>query len=512
MQKRRIIKLFRIGGGLLSVAIAAVAVSHALGGPVSIVVVTGSSMEPALHSGDAVVAWSEPGYERGDVVAYRSDQLDAVVLHRIVDREGSRYVMKGDNNDWLDPDEPTADSVIGRRLVTIPGVGTATKTLSSAPGVGLVGLGGLVWVAAKARRRRRDATSPSARPAATLRTVLLVVAGMSTIGCAVLAIVAFTAPSEGPSSVRHSYAHEGKFGYSAQVTPGAAYRSGEVSTGDAVFLRLVSSLDVSFDYRFDSESRHGVSGRGTLLASIGDGLGWRHMIPLSQPVPLEDGRARLEGTLDLRRIQDVIDEMEQSTGLSAQIYTIQLVAKTEVSGEVAGVPIVEKFSPRYPLSLDHIRLQPAADPTPQDGNDPRHPTQNATIDDARTGSPSAGVWSSNGVALPAAVGFVLSLLAVAVIGSNGKRAATEDATLIRSALRRRLVPVRDAEPGAGPVVDVGSARAFVDLARRFDVVMEADTIHGTLFLVHDGSTTYRYGCGHVRVPPAPRVEGAAGVA
>lgn len=41
-------------------------------------------------------------YDVGDVVAYRNLQLDTVVLHRIVAREGERYVLQGDSNTWLD--------------------------------------------------------------------------------------------------------------------------------------------------------------------------------------------------------------------------------------------------------------------------------------------------------------------------------------------------------------------------------------------------------------------------
>ena len=44
-----------------------------------------------------------PSIRVGDIVAYRSTVLHVVVLHRIVAIKGDRYVLKGDNNDFVDP-------------------------------------------------------------------------------------------------------------------------------------------------------------------------------------------------------------------------------------------------------------------------------------------------------------------------------------------------------------------------------------------------------------------------
>ena len=73
----------------------------------------GTSMEPTLHAGDLVVVRPQDDYRVGDVVAYRSEQLGTIVLHRIIAREGDRYVFKGDNNSWIDEERPTADDLIG---------------------------------------------------------------------------------------------------------------------------------------------------------------------------------------------------------------------------------------------------------------------------------------------------------------------------------------------------------------------------------------------------------------
>lgn len=46
-------------------------------------------------------------YTVGDVAGYQADSLNkTLVMHRIVDTDGDRFTFKGDNNSWLDPDNP----------------------------------------------------------------------------------------------------------------------------------------------------------------------------------------------------------------------------------------------------------------------------------------------------------------------------------------------------------------------------------------------------------------------
>jgi signal peptidase I len=95
----------------------------ALGGRTSIVVVDGSSMNPRLAPSDVVALRSASSYGVGDVVAYRSKLLGRLVLHRIVAIRDGRYVFKGDNNSFLDPDRPRRAELIGKLWVRIPSGG-----------------------------------------------------------------------------------------------------------------------------------------------------------------------------------------------------------------------------------------------------------------------------------------------------------------------------------------------------------------------------------------------------
>jgi signal peptidase I len=67
------------------------------GGSTDYVTTHGISMEPRFHTGDLAVVRPAADYRVGDVVAYHSDLLHTVVLHRIIGRDRDRYVFKGDN-------------------------------------------------------------------------------------------------------------------------------------------------------------------------------------------------------------------------------------------------------------------------------------------------------------------------------------------------------------------------------------------------------------------------------
>src|SRR5680860_1349888 len=99
-----------------------------LGGGATYVTTHGDSMQPRITAGDLVLVRPLPKYRVGDAVAYRSEQLGTVVLHRIVALDDDRYVLQGDNNSWLDPERPTHEQLVGAQWLHIPGGGAAAHT------------------------------------------------------------------------------------------------------------------------------------------------------------------------------------------------------------------------------------------------------------------------------------------------------------------------------------------------------------------------------------------------
>ena len=106
-----------------------------LGGPLTLVTVTGESMEPGLHTGDLTLVYEQDEYAPGDVIAFRAEAVPGKpgghVIHRIVSNDTTNgYVTRGDNNDWNDPWSPTLDQIAGKMLFSVAGAGTGVRWLA----------------------------------------------------------------------------------------------------------------------------------------------------------------------------------------------------------------------------------------------------------------------------------------------------------------------------------------------------------------------------------------------
>ena len=140
-----------VGSVLYAVLIAAVAVivwPSQLGGPGTLSVVSGHSMDPTYATGDLIYAWT--GTPRtGDIVVYSPGPGLGRVVHRVVGGNATDgYVMQGDNNSWQDPYQPTGDDVLGIVRVHIPTAGKFASILNSPltwAAVILIGLGLIMW-------------------------------------------------------------------------------------------------------------------------------------------------------------------------------------------------------------------------------------------------------------------------------------------------------------------------------------------------------------------------------
>lgn len=115
-------------------------------------------MLPRFVANGLVITRTEHEYPVGEVVAYYNKQLKAVVMHRIVARDGNRYVFKGDNNDFRDQYHPTKAELVGREWLYLPGAGSYLLWLRNPATFAIViGLIALVSFrpAGRTRRRRR---------------------------------------------------------------------------------------------------------------------------------------------------------------------------------------------------------------------------------------------------------------------------------------------------------------------------------------------------------------------
>lgn len=102
-----------------------------LGGCTTLTIVSGHSMEPTYYTGDLVVSRCGP-VEVGDVIVYNPPNVGgARVIHRIIDGDESGWSVQGDNNDFIDPWQPTADQILGSAVLHLPQVGKFASILIS---------------------------------------------------------------------------------------------------------------------------------------------------------------------------------------------------------------------------------------------------------------------------------------------------------------------------------------------------------------------------------------------
>jgi len=162
----------RIAGALGLAAIAALIAFQiapaTIGGPNNYMLTHGTSMLPTIKPSSLVVTHRESSYRVGQVVAYNNPDLHTVVLHRIIGRDGDKYIFKGDNNPFPDFYEPTQADLIGARVLYLPSAGRVLLSLRN-PIVGAFVLGALtvwaLWDTDKTPPKRRRGRRSQARSA-----------------------------------------------------------------------------------------------------------------------------------------------------------------------------------------------------------------------------------------------------------------------------------------------------------------------------------------------------------
>jgi signal peptidase I len=492
-----------------------------LGGSTSYAVIYGSSMEPHLHRGDLVILRSQSAYERGQVVGYHSRELHRNVLHRIVGIRGGHFVFKGDNNHFLDPEQPARSQLFGHEWVVLPHVGGVLERLRSPRGAAIAaGLGVLLIAGGGSgvgvRRRRRPgparrspasaaAVSPPPPPRAPARQPSTAVAfalglvGTSAVllGVAV-GVLAAREPTQRTVSLPGLYVQRGAFSWSSPAPVGAVYQSTSLRPSDPVFLRLVHALEVRFTYRVHSALPSGFSGSAKLGALLSDGDGWQRRLVLAPTRHFRGNKVVLSGKLDLRLLADAVRRFEAQTGVHNSVYQLDLVSRVRIRGVAGGRLVQNTFAPSLSFDLDNVRLQLAR---PSTGVAPKARVQTKVAAGSRTVQSTVALF---GLRARVAVARRLSL----IIGGSGIALALVGAIAVRR--RRRDGEVAEIERRYGDLIvavaagarlpaserRVATIEALVRIAERYDrLVLHEEHGGGHSFLVDDAGLVYRYDVG-----------------
>lgn len=486
-----------------------------LGGQAGYVIVSGGSMEPTLHAGDLVIVRQATDYQIGDVVAYR-EPFVGLVIHRIIAREGLRYILQGDNNAWRDPYHPLREDIVGKFWLHLPRLGQIVAWLRSPPGLALLAaLGGAIIlmvhpaaeppVGSQARRKRR-ALRPLPRPFPFLgerQVDLLALLGVLVLASVLLGIPAFRQPVSRIVREELPYQHAGAFSYTASLaTPEAlaVYDDGQLQGGDPVFRSVVERVLFTFEYNFVAEAPARLTVTYDLRAEVGDESGWRRVIVLHPQASLQSTSFAVSGTLDLDTVQNMIDALEAQIGRDRPHYLVTIIPTIHLEGSLAGEPFSDDFAPRLTFWLNDTQMWLVeADPFEKVPEDPLHPSVERLFYRSRTEPNSLQIL---GTVVPisaarriALVGLAVSIGGIAAVGWASWRAARYgEVESIRFRYGSRLIAVREYPlPPPEQRIRVATIEDLVKLADGYGgKVLHAEDAQGHWYYVQGEGTLYYY--------------------
>jgi signal peptidase I len=462
------------------------------GGQAAFVIVNGTSMEPLYHGGDLVIVHASADYQVGDIVTYRHPQIGPVI-HRIIGRDGDRWIFQGDNNDFVDSYRPLQSELIGRSWLHLPYAGRALAWLRTPLVFTLLILatGGIcVSQVLKAktphtRGAKRLGNLATQRQPARWPGALVGTFGVLALASLVLAWFAFTRPLLRDVPQELSYQHSGEFHYSAAAPPGL-YDAPEVRNGEPIFRQLAQALNVEFAYTVQADSTADVRGSGRLIAQLSTLNGWKRTIELQPKQSFQGQSLALRGELDLVAIQALIDNLERQTGIKRQQYILAFVPEVSVEGTLDGQPLHDTFAPRLEFQVDELQLQLLRDGAGE--QDVLRPSKAGLLKRTRSEPNTLAVfgqeWMLSDARLIALIGLALALLGMCAAGVPLVRAMWHDEA---ARIRLKYGPlIVDSSGGAQ-----ATGERIVELATIDDLAKLAEK-HGVMILHQANGVTHRY--------------------
>ena len=351
---------FRVLAILAMVVFWRIAGPGMFGGGAEYAITYGDSMSPLLKKGDFVVIRRGVAPEVGKVMLYRSKLTNQTVLHRVISRQGDRFVFKGDNNSWTDSYEPLEEEIAGQMWLHIPGLGNYYKWLENPWLIGLLG-GGTAFVVIEGQKgqgrrpkerdkkatplgyRQRDGGIISfvASPAGGIVTWVFA-AMLVTFWAGIFWLWQKPATREITSQV--PYQHTVAFDFTAPEPPGGLY-DGPIKTGDPIFLDLTPVLNITFIYELSGDDIQEVTGTVRLFSTIRDVTNWSRTFELYPETSFTGTRVELAFDYALDPALKVVTAYQQQSQFTASYLTSALQAEIKVNYKVAGQVVHEDMTP-----------------------------------------------------------------------------------------------------------------------------------------------------------------------
>jgi len=241
------------------------------------------------------------------------------------------------------------------------------------------------------------------------------------------------------------------------------------------------------------------SGSYRFVARVSDPNGWNRLIPLTPVTEFQGIDFTKSMNLDLCFVRAMIVEMEEKTGTKNNWYSLSIHPEIEVSGEISGRQISEKFTPQVDFEVSELLMRL---PNNDDGAANKGYlafSKQGTLPASKTVVNTLNLF---GLVIPVTTVRMLSstILGACFIGilwmgwplyQEWKRG---DASRIRVQYETMLV---DVQPGSispnGHAVPVDSFDDLAKLAERYGAMILCETT-GDLnkYWVQDGDVLYEY--------------------
>jgi signal peptidase I len=338
-----------------------------LGGQAGYVIVNGDSMEPLYHRGDLVILLQADQAEVGDIFAYRYPELGPVI-HRVVAKEGNRFIMKGDHNPWTDGYQPVFGDFIGKAAFHLTGVGNTVRWLRQpARFAGLVAImaGLLVFGMAFDSSQKKNMkikwphlrlSFPRIPPSISReREGYLFALSLLLFASIALGVYAFIRPISRLVEDNIEYINTVEYVYTAPSNP-QVYTDGVIQPGEPVFTQLNCKLRIIMDYAIKSTQPVDVSGTYNAIVIVSEPTGWKKTIPLLPDTPFTNNAFQKSILLDVCEIQKTIEKTNELTGLNRPYYSVSVITAITADGTIGNRAYHEVLSPKLDFSLDATEL------------------------------------------------------------------------------------------------------------------------------------------------------------
>ena len=469
-----------------------------IGGRASYVIINGNSMEPGFHRGDLVIVQTASNYEVGDIVTYSDAKMGAYVIHRIIETKQDYFILKGDNNSWIDAYHPTRNEIVGKLWIHIPKLGKTMEWLRVPINMALtIGMFGGVLMAGKKTQPNQHGkrnNKPAGRSTGWVEMALYTV-GFLTLAFLALSILSFSRPVIRTAD-DIQYDQTGVYYYSA-TGPSGIYDTEILHSGEPIFPKLTCSINIGYSYNITGPLQ-AVSGTQQLNALITDEQsGWQRTIPLKPSTAFSGNSYSTTAPIDLCQIQALVNAVEQETGFRPNTYTLTIISQLAVAAKTEGQDLYDSFDSKLIFKFDKVHFYLANNGN--DGTDPLQSSKNGLLANSNTQENTFSFLGFDlnvlGIRILGIGGLILSLISLLILGWYVFDAAQRNPeTLIRIKYGALIMDVYDRGfENISSVIEVTAIEDLAKLAERQNAMilhMTRDFLH--YYFVQSDGTTYRY--------------------